>query len=68
VNFWGQNIRLVVDGVPRAPDESVNEIVQPGTSKDATFVFLLGQRPDTLKLTILYGRTIEIPIDVSQIR
>ena len=68
VNFWDRNIRLLVDGVPRAPDESVNELVGPGASKDAAFVFLLEQRPETLKLTIHNGRTIEIPIDMSQIR
>jgi hypothetical protein len=69
VNFWDRNIRLVVDGVPRAPDESVNEVVPPGTSKDAPFVFLIGQRPDTLKLTIRYHRTTdEIPIDVPKSR
>jgi hypothetical protein len=68
VNFWDRNVRLVVDGVPRAPDEGLNELVQPGTSKDGTFAFLLGQKPDTLKLRISYSRTIEIPIDVSQIR
>lgn len=68
VNFWDRNIRLVVDGVPRAPDELVNELVRPGTSKDAVFVFLIGQRPDTLTLAIRYGKTIEIPIDMTQIR
>ena len=70
VNFWDRNIRLLVDGVPRAPDESVNELVGPASSKDAAFVFLLEQRPETLTLTITIrnGRTIEIPIDMSQIR
>jgi len=66
--FQNQFIRLVVDGVPRAPDEPVNELVQAGTTKDAAFVFLLGKRPDTLKLTMRIDKTIEIPIDMSQIR
>ena len=66
--FQSQFIRLVVDGVPRAPDEPVNELVQAGTTKDAAFVFLLGKRPDTLKLTMRIDKTIEIPIDMSQIR
>jgi hypothetical protein len=58
----------VVDGVPRAPDEPVNELVQAGTTKDAAFVFLLEKRPDTLRLTMRIDKTIEIPIDMSQIR
>jgi hypothetical protein len=66
--FQSQFIRLVVDGVPRAPDEPVNELVQAGTTKDAAFVFLLEKRPDTLKLTMRIDKTIEIPIDMSQIR
>jgi hypothetical protein len=66
--FQSQFIRLVVDGVPRAPDEPVNELVQAGTTKDAAFVFLLGKRPDTLKLTMRIDKTIEIPIDMSQIQ
>ena len=69
VNFWDRDIRLLVDGVPRAPDESVNELVGPRASKEAAFVFLLEQRPETLTLTIRNNsRTIEIPIDMSQIR
>jgi len=66
--FQSQFIRLVVDGVPRAPDEPVNELVRAGTTKDAAFVFLLDKRPDTLKLTMRIDKTIEIPIDMSQIR
>jgi hypothetical protein len=66
--FHTEFIRLVVDGVPRAPDEPVNELVQAGTTKDAAFVFLLERRPDTLKLTMRIDKTIEIPIDMSQIR
>jgi hypothetical protein len=66
--FQDRGVRLVVDGVPHAPDESVNELVQAGTSKDADFVFVLGKRPNALKLTIRVDKTIEIPIDMSQIR
>ena len=38
-NFWSSSVRLWVDGVPRAPVNAVNELVEPGASKEARFVF-----------------------------
>jgi hypothetical protein len=38
-NFWSSSVRLWVDGVPRAPVNAVNELVEPGASKEARFIF-----------------------------
>lgn len=65
-NFWSDSVRLVVDGVPRAPDNSVNEVVSGGASKDATFVFSLEQMPAALDLQFFdTGEVGQVPIDLA---
>jgi hypothetical protein len=44
-NFWGASFRLLVDGVPRAPDNSLNEIVDSNSAKDGVVEFVI---PDTV--------------------
>jgi hypothetical protein len=43
-NFWGDSFRLVVDGVPRAPDNSLNELVAANSAKEGAVEFVI---PDT---------------------
>jgi len=52
-NFWSNTVRLWIDGVPRKPVNSVNEVVEPGNSKDARFVFDLLTLPDKLEVGIV---------------
>ncbi len=54
-NFWSNTVRLWLDGVPRPPVNSVNEIVAPGESKEARFVFDLLALPQSLEVGIVNG-------------
>lgn len=54
-NFWSSTVRLWIDGVPRAPVNFVNEVVAPGDSKDARFVFDLLALPQSLEVGIFGG-------------
>lgn len=51
-NFWSSTVRLWIDGVPRKPVNFVNEVVAPGDSKDARFVFDLLALPQKLEVGI----------------
>jgi TIR domain len=52
-NFWSNTVRLWIDGVPRPPVNAVNEIVGPGESKEARFVFDLLALPQSLEVGIV---------------
>jgi len=43
-NFWGDSFRLRVDGVLRAPDNSLNELVASNSAKEGSVEFVI---PDT---------------------
>lgn len=57
INFWSDNVRLYVDGVPRAPENLVNEVVAGGTARTATFEFLLADAPERLEVALRAGGT-----------
>jgi len=38
-NFWGNSYRLLVDDVPRAPTNSLNEVVERDSAKEGDVVF-----------------------------
>jgi hypothetical protein len=52
-NFWGNSYRLIVDGVPREPTNSLNEVVGPDSAKEGEVVFELprGAKDVTLQIT-----------------
>jgi len=52
-NFWGRSYRLIVDGVPREPTNSLNEVVGPDSAKEGEVVFELprGAKDVTLQIT-----------------
>ena len=43
-NFWVSSFRLVVDGVPRAPENDLNEVVADHSAKEGIVEFVI---PDT---------------------
>ena len=57
INFWSDNVRLYVDGVPRAPENLVNEVVAGGTARTAKFEFLLSDAPERLEVALRAGGT-----------
>jgi len=40
-NFWGSSYRLLVEDVPRAPTNSLNEVVDAGSAKEGDVIFEL---------------------------
>jgi hypothetical protein len=63
VNFWSDSVRLVVDGIPREPINSVNELVSGGAAKEAEFVFSLELTPETLAVQFIdTGETATVPL------
>jgi hypothetical protein len=61
-NFWGASYRLVIDGIPRAPTNSLNEVVEGQSAKEGEVIFELPVEAKQVVLRILAGdeRT-EIP-------
>jgi len=43
-NFWAASFRLLADGVPRAPENNLNELVDGHSAKEGTVEFVI---PDT---------------------
>jgi hypothetical protein len=65
-NFWNASFRLLIDGVPRAPIGSLNELVDSHSAKEGTVEFTM---PDTTTGVMLQLRggseVVEIPIDLT---
>lgn len=69
MNFWDSSFRLLIDGVPRAPESKLNEIVESGAAKDGELVFDVPWATQTLALQVLhYGKVTELPLAVSGTR
>jgi hypothetical protein len=51
-NFWNDNFRLVVDGVPRAPVGSLNEVVEAGAAKDGVVKFAIPKNAKMVELQV----------------
>jgi hypothetical protein len=68
MNFWSDSVRLVVDGIPREPANSVNELVSGGAAKEAEFVFSLEVMPQTLAVQFLdAGDMATVPLALTPI-
>jgi hypothetical protein len=62
-NFWDQSFRLLVDGVPMAPEGGLNELVAAEAAKEGDVLFVIprGTASGTLKITY-YDDSTEIPL------
>ena len=54
-NFWSRSFRLIVNGVPQAPTNEPNEVVQGESAKDAEFDFELSNKVKNVELQISYN-------------
>jgi hypothetical protein len=65
-NFWDARFRLLVDGVPRAPDSSLNEVVAGGAAKDADLTFEVPDAARGLTLRVVHSpdRVADVPLKV----
>jgi len=55
VNFWSASFRLVVDGVPRAPTNLLNEIVDGHAAKDGDVVFDVPSDTKNVALRLIWA-------------
>jgi hypothetical protein len=64
-NFWTASYRLVVDGVPRAPTNSLNQVVEGESAQEGEVIFEVPVQAKQVVLRISAGddRT-EIPLDL----
>ena len=65
-NFWDSSFRLLVDGVPTAPESGLNELVAGEAAKEGEVIFPVarGTAAATLKITY-YGDSTEIPLKLA---
>ncbi len=64
-NFWDESFRLVVAGVPRAPESHLNEVVPGESAKDGDVLFVIPRGTTAAQLRIRIGDTrTEVPLDL----
>jgi len=65
MNFWDTSFRLLVDGVPRAPDTRLNELVDSGASKDGELAWELPFGLRSLALRVHhYAESRDLPMAI----
>jgi hypothetical protein len=62
-NFWDRSFRLIVDGVPMAPEDGLNELVPAQAAKEGDVTFVIPRGTTSAKLKIAYANdSTEIPL------
>ncbi len=62
-NFWNESFRLIVNGVPMAPEDGLNENVPAQSAKEGDVIFILPHDTTAAKLKIMKaGDSTEIPL------
>ena len=65
VNFWTASFRLVVDGVPRAPTNDLNEVVDGRAAEDGDVVFDVPTEAKSVALRLIWGdEQTDVPLDL----
>lgn len=54
-NFWDRSFRLMLDGVPTAPESNLNELVPARSAKEGAVLFALPRGTAAVTLEISYG-------------
>ncbi len=67
-NFWDDSFRLLVNGVPRAPDSGLNELVAGRSAKEGAIEFVFPQNARSLVLVIGDDETARLPITLKPTR
>jgi hypothetical protein len=65
-NFWDRSFRLLVDGVPVAPEGGLNELVPGDAAKEGEVIFPIprGTASGTLRITY-YDNSTDIPLTLA---
>ncbi len=53
-NFWDNSFRLIVDGLPMAPESNLNELVPGRSAKDGAVIFVIPRETAGANLEITY--------------
>jgi LEA14-like dessication related protein len=62
-NFWDRSFRLIVNGVPIAPESTLNEVVPAQSAKEGDVIFVVPRGTTDGKLKITYAdESTEIPL------
>jgi hypothetical protein len=65
VNFWASSFRLVIDGVPRAPTNGLNEIVDGHAAKDGDVIFDVPDDARSVALRLVWSEEqTDVPLDL----
>ncbi len=68
-NFWDRSFRLIVNGVPMAPESNLNELVPAQSAKEGNVIFVVPRGTTNGKLKISFGdSSTEIPLDLASPR
>lgn len=63
-NFWSSSFRLRVDGVPRAPANVLNEVVENNSAKEGTVEFVVPTKAASLELLMYSGNSSDEPVRI----
>lgn len=62
-NFWDQSFRLIVNGVPMAPESGLNELVRAESAEEGDVLFVMPQGTFAVTLRITHAdESTEIPL------
>ena len=68
-NFWDRGFRLIVNGVPAAPESELNELVPGHSAKEGDVMFVIPRGTAEAKLKIIYNDdATEIPLELQSTR
>jgi hypothetical protein len=66
INFWDRGFRLLIDGVPREPSNTLNELVASNSAREGDLAFPVPRALKSATLKILHAnQTMDIPLDLT---
>lgn len=69
INVWDRSFRLAIDGVPMAPANELNELVESHAAKEANLIFVIPRSTRTATLKILHAsQSAEFALDLAPVR
>jgi hypothetical protein len=66
INFWDRGFRLLIDGVPREPSNTLNELVASNSAREGEVAFPVPKTLKAASLRILHAnQTVDVALDLS---
>jgi hypothetical protein len=64
-NFWDSQFRLIVDGIPRAPDSNLNKVVNGNSADEGQVTFVVPKNVSAAQLRLIVGEEqTDIPLQL----